>query len=1071
MQFCFGLLIIILSLSNISIYLSLNSGSLSNKNKYSSKFIFLKNILIAILFLFINRLASATDYYVSNAGNDLDYGISASTSWKTITKVNTVFASLKPGDRILFKCGDTFYGTIKVAKSGISGNPITIGSYGSGEKPVITGFTTITGWTNEGNGIYSKVITSESQTNMVTIDGVNIAMGRYPKSTYATYESRTSNSITDIGLGSGTNWTGAEVVIRKNNFVLDRNKIISHSGDIITYSSLGSSTTGNPNYGYFFQNDLKCVTNYGDWYHDISTGKFYMYFGTVNPTTKIVKVATKNNLLYNYLSCKNLSINNLTLTGAITNIIDSYWGTDNFTIQNCNVSFCGYDGLRLEGSYQTINNNIVSDCGRNGIFCSGNNGNITNNKISNIGIIKGQSNNGTQVRAVHIGNSTYLVQNNNIANIGYVGIYLTQTANSITIKNNFINYVCLTLNDGGGIYLDRMHTSIIIDGNIILNSTGNVEGTNSSTLLADGIFLDELSSGITVKNNTLANCSESGIKLHKAHDNNITNNLSYNNGLGIYFLNSVTSISTYNNIVSGNILFAKGSAQYALKITSLVNDIPSFGTAGNNYYVRPINDNYVFRLYQPSIGWLDKSLSEWQSFTGQDANSHRSPISITNINDIRFEYNELNTNKIITLSQPMIDVTGMKYFTNVTLPPFTSMILMVDPNPTQPVIPLYTGSVVENATPDLLTVTFSLNLANIIPITSLFTVLVNSVARSISSITISGKNLQLKLGSPVSPGDIVTISYTKPSTNPLQTPSGGQANAIISQPVTNRVGSIVNIAPTIIITSPLSNTTFTDSTTITIVASALDSDGSISTVDFYNGNIKLGSKSQAPFIFAWNKVEEGTYSLTAIATDNLNVQTTSLDISISVISGTSSVNQSPIISITNPAKGQIYNHNSNITIDAIASDPDGIIRSVSFFNGTTKLVELSSMPYTYIWKDIEPGTYSITAVATDNFSATSISTPIDFIIEDSYIYDAGPENLKLYPNPNDGHFSVEFINQLLDEKGTIIISDSAGKRVYQGITSKEESVKQIDLYNSKPGIYILIIKDKNLFLSKKIIIN
>ena len=53
-------------------------------------------------------------------------------------------------------------------------------------------------------------------------------------------------------------------------------------------------------------------------------------------------------------------------------------------------------------------------------------------------------------------------------------------------------------------------------------------------------------------------------------------------------------------------------------------------------------------------------------------------------------------------------------------------------------------------------------------------------------------------------------------------------------------------------------------------------------VEFYNGSTKLGSKSAAPYSFTWNNVAVGTYSLTVIATDNLNAKTTSSSISISV---------------------------------------------------------------------------------------------------------------------------------------------------------------------------------------------
>ena len=60
----------------------------------------------------VSVIASATDYYVSSSGNDSANGLSSSTPWQSISKVNSVFSSLNPGDRILFKRGDVFYGTL-----------------------------------------------------------------------------------------------------------------------------------------------------------------------------------------------------------------------------------------------------------------------------------------------------------------------------------------------------------------------------------------------------------------------------------------------------------------------------------------------------------------------------------------------------------------------------------------------------------------------------------------------------------------------------------------------------------------------------------------------------------------------------------------------------------------------------------------------------------------------------------------------------------------------------------------------------------------------------------------------
>ena len=111
-------------------------------------------------------------------------------------------------------------------------------------------------------------------------------------------------------------------------------------------------------------------------------------------------------------------------------------------------------------------------------------------------------------------------------------------------------------------------------------------------------------------------------------------------------------------------------------------------------------------------------------------------------------------------------------------------------NNVNPISPVYVSSVVENATPVMLEITYSLTLANIVPAVSAFTVIVNSVARTVNAVTISGTKVQLTLASAVAYGDIVTVAYTKPGSNPLQTVSGGQASTISAQTVTNNVNPI-----------------------------------------------------------------------------------------------------------------------------------------------------------------------------------------------------------------------------------------------------------------------------------------
>jgi hypothetical protein len=365
--------------------------------------------------------------------------------------------------------------------------------------------------------------------------------------------------------------------------------------------------------------------------------------------------------------------------------------------------------------------------------------------------------------------------------------------------------------------------------------------------------------------------------------------------------------------------------------------------------------------------------------------------------------------------------------------------------------------------------TYNLSLNNLeVPNPSSFSVIVNSTPKTVSSVVVSGAKVKLSLANRIVAGDVVAVSYTKPATNPIQTTSNGTAASISNQQVLNYC---INSAPTAIITSPSTNSSFTTSANIAVTASATDIDGSVALVEFYNGSTKLGSKSSAPFTLTLNNLTAGNYSLTVTATDNLNAKTTSSSISISVVDAAHKPNQHPIVKILNPSKGIKFDKLSPVTIDAIASDPDGSVSKIEFYNGSVKLVELTSTPYTYTWKDVAAGKYSITAVATDNLNDTTISSPVEFEIGSIVKYDLNSEIVKLYPNPNNGHFSIEFINPLQNDKSEIIITDLAGKQVYNGPVSKEETLKQIDVSGSRSGIYVMMIMDKDILVTKKFIKN
>jgi GH35 family endo-1,4-beta-xylanase/archaellum component FlaG (FlaF/FlaG flagellin family) len=198
-----------------------------------------------------------------------------------------------------------------------------------------------------------------------------------------------------------------------------------------------------------------------------------------------------------------------------------------------------------------------------------------------------------------------------------------------------------------------------------------------------------------------------------------------------------------------------------------------------------------------------------------------------------------------------------------------------------------------------------------------------------------------------------------------------------STAITVVVNAPVNIAPTVSITSPANNATFTSPASITINANAADADGTVSNVQFFNGTTLLGSDASSPYSFVWTNVAAGTYTITAKATDNSGAITTSTAITV-VVNGPANI--PPAVSITSPLNNASFTSPASVTINATASDADGTVSSVQFFNGSTLLGSDATSPYSFVWTNVAAGTYSITAKATDNSGAVTTSTAVSITV-------------------------------------------------------------------------------------------
>ncbi|MFL5729235.1 MAG: carbohydrate-binding protein, partial [Cytophagaceae bacterium] len=92
-----------------------------------------------------------------------------------------------------------------------------------------------------------------------------------------------------------------------------------------------------------------------------------------------------------------------------------------------------------------------------------------------------------------------------------------------------------------------------------------------------------------------------------------------------------------------------------------------------------------------------------------------------------------------------------------------------------------------------------------------------------------------------------------------------------------------------------------------------------------------------------------------------------------------SANQPPVISLS--SSGNTFTAPASVPFNATASDADGTISKVEFFNGPTLIGTSTASPYNFTWSNVAAGTYSITAKATDNSGASATSAAVSVTVK------------------------------------------------------------------------------------------
>jgi hypothetical protein len=185
--------------------------------------------------------------------------------------------------------------------------------------------------------------------------------------------------------------------------------------------------------------------------------------------------------------------------------------------------------------------------------------------------------------------------------------------------------------------------------------------------------------------------------------------------------------------------------------------------------------------------------------------------------------------------------------------------------------------------------------------------------------------------------------------------------------------------PTVSLTSPAEGSSYVTPASIALSAQAGDVDGHVVRVDFYAGTTLIGSASGGSYSMTWSGVGAGSYSLTAKAFDDAGASTTSQPVNVTV---TLPPNDPPSVSIRVPSNGAHFAAGTGVDVTADAGDDDGTIASVVLYaDGVAFATPVGTGSYTATATGLAVGPHVLTARATDNAGASTLSAPVNVTVD------------------------------------------------------------------------------------------
>ncbi len=623
----------------------------------------------------------AQTYYVSTSGKDSNNGLSQGAPFATIAKVNGL--TLAPGDKVLFKCGDTWRAEpLILTQSGSAQAPITYGEYPAGcdNPPILSGAQPIVGWSVAGANLYVATVAAGSSTlqfgygiNQLFRDSTRLPLGRWPNlnegdAGYSTIDAQPGGaSIRDNELPAG-NWTGAVAHIRAMRWYILNRQVTGSSGTTLTFSENNGCWGGNcTGWGYFLNNHLGTLDSEGEWYYDAAAHKIYLYTVTAPTDNQIEGSVVLHDdgrswggiLLgedmqdgASYVVIENLDVRRWFRHGIATPTNLHPYENNYVTIRNCAISDVDGIGVNLAtwvydaadgadgwrgGNHMTVEGNTILRANTRGIDMYSRNSTIQANTIRDVAMIK-------NLGAAGMGCSFGEYEGGCTEDGVGIRIKLDRVAesgNHNTVTHNQLNRIGYT---GIGVYgpANTLAYNVIKNACYSKGDCGGIStfgrGSLGSTSVYDLTFLQNIIVN-TIGNTDGCHPEYKSLFGFGLYIDNYSRNVSLTNNTVI---SSTAAGILYQNSTGnavGNTLFHNGLGYPWASQISLAKDPTRVGLDGNivvgngenifslgaqRFHLTTSDNNYFFQPYMANhinVDHENRTLAGWRAYSGLDAHS------------------------------------------------------------------------------------------------------------------------------------------------------------------------------------------------------------------------------------------------------------------------------------------------------------------------------------------------------------------------------------------------------------------------------------------------------------------